>query len=349
MEYIWYITRMAVNKMESDITQTIDIKKLVTSEINSLFRNNQYGFDVFVLMKKSNDLQRFQLEDRKNGIKIKIQNLIVKSIQDKFLSEGIIFDDVSNSSDNNKDTIYHIPKNDSYDPFSIHNLVEQELDNKKRFSIKELGDAKGFLFCFTRGKQRLWAYQHLFPMAIMDKKKQGFFVCPYGEGDIFVEQDKPMISIGQKINLIILNNNDIITDDLDFLTRYFGFEDYIKLQAGKAIAFIAATNLVTDMSKVEEYLAKNKTTHTRKMMRIKDSKVFKCSKEDLYLKITTLSRWKGKFGLDPQNNKLVITTFVQVENLIDLFDERYTRSDVSNEEYDTRSKKWVAPVEAEND
>ena len=186
-------------------------------------------------------------------------------------------------------------------------------------------------------------------MAIMDKKNQGFFVCPYGEGDIFVEQDKPLISIGQKINLIILNNDDIITDDLDFLTRYFGFEDYIKLQAGKAIAFIAATNLVTDMSKVEEYLAKNKSTHTRKMMRIKDSKVFKCSKEDLYLKITTLSRWKGKFGLDPQNNKLAITTFVQVENLIDLFDERYTRSDVSNEEYDTRSKKWVAPVEAEND
>ena len=78
---------MAVNKMESDTTQTIDIKKLVTSEINSLFCDNQYGFDVFVLMKKSNNLKRFQLEDRKNGIKIKIQNLIVKSIQDKFLAK----------------------------------------------------------------------------------------------------------------------------------------------------------------------------------------------------------------------------------------------------------------------
>ena len=105
MEYIWCITRMAVNKVESDTTQTIDIKKLVTSEINSLFSDNQYGFDVFVLMKKTNNLKRFQLEDRKNGIKIKIQNLIVKSIQDKFLSEGVIFDDVSNSSDKNNNTI----------------------------------------------------------------------------------------------------------------------------------------------------------------------------------------------------------------------------------------------------
>ena len=101
------------------------------------------------------------------------------------------------------------------------------------------------------------------------------------------------------------------------------------------------------MTKVEEYLEKNKSTHTRKMMRIKNSKVFNCSKEELYQKITTLPRWKGKFGLDPINHKIIISTFIQVENLIDLFDERYTRSDVSNEEYDTRSKKWVALVEAE--
>lgn len=80
----------------------------------------------------------------------------------------------------------------------LHNLAEWGLDNKRHFTIKELNDAKGILFCFTRGKQRLWAYQHLFPIAIIDKKKLGFFVCPYGEGDIFVEQDKPMIAIGEK-------------------------------------------------------------------------------------------------------------------------------------------------------
>lgn len=75
-------------------------------------------------MKKSNDLKRFQLEDQQNGIKLKIQNLIVKSIQDKFLTESAIFDDISNSSDNNTDTIYYIPKNESYDPLGLHNLAE---------------------------------------------------------------------------------------------------------------------------------------------------------------------------------------------------------------------------------
>ena len=30
--------------------------------------------------------------------------------------------------------------------------------------------------------------------------------------------------------------------------------------------------------------------------------------------------------------------------MIDLLDERYTRSDVTDEEYDTRAKKWVAAV-----
>lgn len=43
--------------------------------------------------------------------------------------------------------------------------------------------------------------------------------------------------------------------------------------------------------------------------------------------------------------KFVLNTYEQVENLIDLLDERYTRSDVTDEEYDTGVKKWIAPVE----
>ena len=34
----------------------------------------------------------------------------------------------------------------------------------------------------------------------------------------------------------------------------------------------------------------------------------------------------------------------KLENLIDLLDERYTRSDVTDEEYDTGAKKWVEPA-----
>ena len=66
--------------------------------------------------------------------------------------------------------------------------------------------------------------------------------------------------------------------------------------------------------------------------------------EELYLKITTLPRWSGKFDLDEETHTIVLRNYGQVENLIDLLDERYTRSDVTDEEYDTSAKKWVEPA-----
>ena len=57
-----------------------------------------------------------------------------------------------------------------------------------------------------------------------------------------------------------------------------------------------------------------------------------------------LPRWQGKFEIDETDHTIKLKNYGQVENLIDLLDERYTRSDVTDEEYDTRAKKWVAAV-----
>ena len=48
--------------------------------------------------------------------------------------------------------------------------------------------------------------------------------------------------------------------------------------------------------------------------------------------------------MDEETHTIVWRNYGQVENLIDLLDERYTRSDVTDEEYDTSAKKWVEPA-----
>ena len=40
--------------------------------------------------------------------------------------------------------------------------------------------------------------------------------------------------------------------------------------------------------------------------------------------------------------------FSDVENMIDLFTERYTKSEVTGEEYDTSVKDKVEPINSEN-
>ena len=47
-------------------------------------------------------------------------------------------------------------------------------------------------------------------------------------------------------------------------------------------------------------------------------------------------RWNGK--IQEQNGKFVLGTYVQVELMIDLLDERYTVSEITGEEYDTAVK-----------
>ena len=95
---------------------------------------------------------------------------------------------------------------------------------------------------------------------------------------------------------------------------------------------------------MSEYISRSKLTYAKKMLRLKNSKVLTKSKDELYTKITTLPRWRGKFEVNETDHTIRLKNYEQIENLIDLLDERYTRSDVTDEEYDTSAKKWIAPV-----
>lgn len=79
------------------------------------------------------------------------------------------------------------------------------------------------------------------------------------------------------------------------------------------------------------------------MMRIGTSRVFHLTKEQLYSKVNTLPRWQGKFRVNQDTKQIVLNNYGEVENLIDLFDERYTRSDVTDTEYDTEVKTIAEP------
>lgn len=78
------------------------------------------------------------------------------------------------------------------------------------------------------------------------------------------------------------------------------------------------------------------------MMRISSSKVLDKTSQELINTIESLPRWNGKFNI--QDNKIVLNTYKEVESLIDLLDETYTRSDVTGHEYKTEVKKLAEPV-----
>ena len=76
------------------------------------------------------------------------------------------------------------------------------------------------------------------------------------------------------------------------------------------------------------------------MLGVSDSAVLSMTASNLLKKLKSIKRWKGKFKT-PVDGKIPIKTISDVENLIDLLSEKFTRSEISGQEYETDVKKKV--------
>ena len=157
---------------------------------------------------------------------------------------------------------------------------------------------------------------------------------------------KNIFPISQKVDMLIIND-EIVTNDISLLEKQFKFEEFIKDNANISIEKIKKLGVVSNIEKVTDYVKRPRISYAKKMMRIRNSKVFEMSSDELLDCINTLQRWKGKFNID--DGKIVLKNFAQVKNLIELLDETYTRSDVTGQEYETSAKRLADPIEINED
>mgnify|MGYP000053979564 FL=1 len=296
-------------------------------------------------MKGDRKLKKFVLyegapENRNNteiNFKKKLQIAIADVIKGKYGIENAEYDLVENVADN-QNKFYVIPQTDEYKPFDV--LGASSAVNES-YCVSEREAAEGIFFRYEREGKVLWAFQYFWPNAIPNRKGTGFHIIP--QDDVFVELKKPILAVTQKVDLLVIDDQ-IVTNDIGLLQTHYDFQRYVRTTATHIVSEITTLDFVSNMDKVTEYISRSRLTYAKKMLRIKNSKVLRMSKEELFTKITTLPRWQGKFEIDETDHTIKLKNYGQVENLIDLLDERYTRSDVTDEEYDTRAKKWVAAV-----
>lgn len=340
------MTDAAIMDNQSAVGQSL--KEQIVDIIQNIFQDEEYGFEVYVIMKTGPVIKKFNLsegkiEDRNNpekNFKRKVQRALEEVIKEKFLETEKDYDLAKNVADQ-QNKFYVITQNEDYKPFEV---TKMSLDNIEGYRANERENAQGVLFRFERAGSIVWAYQFLYQNAIPNRKGLGFHIIP-STGDIFEELTKPILLLSRRVDLLIIGD-EIVCDNIDFMQRNFGFREFVKSTALKVVASIQNMELVSNIDKVSAYISRSKPLYAKKMMRIKDSRVLRKTAMELYHRVTTLPRWKGKFDIDEENKKIILNTYEQVENLIDLLDERYTRSDVTDEEYDsgTGAKKWIAPI-----
>lgn len=332
---------MPTNNANNEMDHQIDIGQI----ISSLFTDDEYTFEAFIMLKGDRKLKKFVLyegspENRNNieiNFKKKLQLAIAGVIKSKYCNETAEYDLVENMADN-QNKFYIIPQTEEYKPFEV--LGSSSTVNES-YRVSDRSAAEGIFFRYERGDNTVWAFQYFWSNAIPNRKGIGFHIIP--QDDVFIELEKPILAVTQKVDFLVIDNN-IITNDMSLLQLHYNFQQYVRTTASHIVSEINNLNFVSNMDKVTDYVARSKLTYAKKMLRLKNSKVLTKSKEELYAKITTLPRWRGKFELNETDHTINLKNYGQVENLIDLLDERYTRSDVTDEEYDTSAKKWVEPV-----
>ncbi len=310
------------------------------------FCNNptKSGLEAFAV-KKDFQLKRISLSEKENengkNFRTVLKEMFFEILEDKFLSQETEYADGHKLADD-QHKILIFEQGDSFHPFTYIS----DSSGCDDFVSEDLIDTSGLIFRFRKEKDVIWIYQHLWNIMVPNKKKTSCMarLMQFENQIVFEEQRESLLTIAKKIDILIIDNH-IITNNIALLQQHFGFQNYIYQAAQQTIQYIMQKNLVENTEKLTEYISRGKPKYAKKMMRIGSSKVFELTQEQLINKINTLPRWQGRFNFNHDSHQIVLNTYKEVESLIDLFDERYTRSDVTDAEYDTDVKTIAKPVE----
>lgn len=314
-----------------------NIKKIITEIIS---KPEKCGFEIYAVTKTEPRLKKIGfVENEANNLSLKLKKSIFYILLNEYCSKEAIYETVDNIADE-QNKLYMVPTSKNYNPFLMLNGA------KGSFKKADMDDTTGIVFLIKDLNKSIWVYQHLWSIMIPNKSRKNWMarMISNTESEIFEEMSEPLITFANRIDLVIIDDY-ILTSNYKLLENFFGFKDYVNYRANNVIKNIKLKNIVANTDKLNEYITRGngKLKYAKKMMRIANSKVLKMETSKLWKNIHKSSRWNGK--IKEENGKFVLETYAQVEYLIDLLDERYTRSDITGEEYDTEIKHLADPIE----
>lgn len=330
-----FIRKGLSSMFKTEQTTADSIKKLISSITEA---PDKCGFDVYIITKTEPQLKKMGfLEDKSDNLNNKLKQTIFDGLTEKYsAAEYVSVDRIADE----QMKMYLIPISEDYDPLSVLNTVPGS------FSQKDIHDATGIAYSIRIMEKHLWAYQHLWSILIPNKSRKNLMakLISNNEGDVFAEMNESIITFTEKIDLLVVDNY-IVSSDYKLLQKSFGFQTYIQKQADRTISAIEGKSILTSTEKLWDYIKRGngKPKYAKKMLRISNSKVLNMDTVILWENIHKSARWNGK--LKEENGKFVIEHYTDVELLIDLLDERYTRSEITGEEYDTDVKQIASPIE----
>lgn len=306
----------------------------IQASINSImFSGEVCGIEILACLRDEN---RYQTKKIRSTDKLlsSTKNKVAEFINRTYLADDAEYDTSENIADNKK-KFYEISLTEDYRPFTFLDDVEKRTEY---YSEKDRNKLSGFLFKINLNDQYFWIYQHIYSVSRIDRSKK---VIALFIGDTYDEIDSDIVQIDSRADIIIFSSS-LITEKIDLMQRFFGFEQYIRTGAQKTIEIIRSLDIVNSLEKFIELENKSKLTNAKKLLKAKNSPVLQMKKDDLLDNLKKHSYYKNIFKF--KEGHIVISSQKDAAAFIKMVNDDILRSELTGQEYDSSSKILLNPV-----
>lgn len=311
-------------------------KSELLQKINKVVGNGKkFGLEMFICLRTEEDtiIKKFLITE---GLQTTLSNSIIKILEENYLSEGDEIESSINLADNKK-VLYDFELSDEYNPFKY---LDSWSEVREQFDGSFETTVSGFAFKLNYNDDYFWTYQQMYPMSIA--KKSNNILAIIGKNNVYEVVDKNYINITPRIDLIIVDNH-VITSNTTLMQTKFGYDVVIRNAAIDTIDYIVDIGLVSNPDKLMQFEGKQKLTNAKKLMQAKNSPVLCIEKEKLISRIQRHQRYKEMVAI--VDGKIVTNTLKDVAAFVKLLNDDIVKSELSDIEYDSTSKKALEPIE----
>lgn len=300
------------------------------NQIRNVIDDFVYSPSLYALLSEdgSFQLKRINMDERlENG---------VKEIADSWLNAEILsneFDlqDVA-SIDENQKTFYGL---ESYS--SNIRFPTLSTSSKSSFSEEDQLNLIGLLVYINKDDKGFWLYQHVYKITQMNRKN--FLYAVLNGESCYSAIDKDIFRINHNFDFVIFDDY-LAAKNWKLMQLYFGFEDYIRTEAGKYVDGIERMAFVSNLSKLKECCRDIKIA--KKLMKLKGSSVLQINGQDLLSRIASHSVYAGKFKKDSISGRLIIDSKNAVNNLLKMLNDEILHSELTENDYESKSKMRIS-------
>ena len=295
------------------------------------------GVEVYVYVEEKIDVEKKEkriTKVKKLNANDKLRKVLTDKLKEKieksFLNEVIQFNEL-NEYEERKESYLIINKQE----FTGLDLI-CKLDNIEEDFLENKGKIIGFIFKLGNESNYVIIYENCYPFNLI--KKDSMQIIIEKKDQQYKIYNKDLIKISANIDILIIGDN-IITNKVGLLEEKFNFRKYKERKVEEAIENIEKLELMIDgLSKVSEWSKEKEISN--KIIKSKNSEVLKLDKKLLIEKIKISNGYKGKFEI--KNDKMVINSKQSFKNFLTLLNDGILKSDITDNYYDTSSKKKVA-------